>query len=55
MILILEELLLIATNSKGFANRRKSIIIKETIYVCVVPLNCTLFRTFKNIVMNLMV
>ena len=31
MILLLEELLLIATNSKGFANRRKSIIIKETI------------------------
>ena len=31
MILVSEELLLIATNSKGFANRRKSIIIKETI------------------------
>ena len=44
MILLLEKLLLIATNSKGFANRRKSIIIKETIQVCVVALNCTLFR-----------
>ena len=31
MILLSDELLLIATNSKGFANGRKSTIIKETI------------------------
>ena len=31
MILLSDELLLIATNSNGFANGRKSTIIKETI------------------------
>ena len=53
MILLSDQLWSIVNNSKSFANESKSII--RTIWICINALVFTLFRTFKNIIMDLMV
>ena len=53
MILLSDELWLIANNSKSFANGSKSVIRNNV--VCVSSLKFALIKTFKNIGMELMV
>ena len=54
MILLLDEIWLISNNSKSFANGSRS-IIRNNLGLCNNTLKFTLFRTFKYIVMDLMV